>query len=251
MKNQKYLLLFILTALLICAFPLTVSANSAEPPGIIILTTNAPDDLSVTLEIPGVDGEVRVRDTSRMWENYFRIYYHSLFHENKAEMANARIRVVSGEKTFTCPLPEELHDGYGFNTLLYLDCESETLTLGEPAYRAPLLISLRLILTFIFEGAVFFLLGFRNKRSWITFALVNLITQGVLNGIIAENGLYGSVGYFVILFIAMEALIFIAEAIAFSLFVREGKWYRRLAAALLANAVSLALGIFILNYLPI
>ena len=252
MKNlKKYFLLFLLTALLICAFPMTASANSAEPPGIIILTTNAPDDLEVTLEIPGFDGEVRVRGTKRMWENYFRIYYYDLFYKNQEEMSSARIKVVSSEKTFTCPLPTEMHDGYGYNTLLYLDYESETLTLGAPAYRKPLLISLRLILTFIFEGAVFFLLGFRKKSSWIVFTLVNLITQGFLNYIISGAGLYGTIGYFAVIFIVMEFLIFIAEAIALSIFVREHKWYRRLGAALLANTASLILGVLILNHLPI
>ena len=52
-------------------------------------------------------------------------------------------------------------------------------------------------------------------------------------------------------FILYEALIFIAEAIALTAFVREHKWCRRLGLAFLANTVSLILGMVIINNLPI
>lgn len=248
---KKRILLVLLTVVLICATPFSASANSAEPPGIIILVTNAPDDLNVTLEIPSDDWRVDVTKSTKMWEKYFRIFYHPTREDVTYKIEDATLSVTSSEKSFKCPLPENLSGGYRYNMALYLDYENETLTLGEPAYRAPLLISIRLILTLALEGAVFLLLRFRKKSSWIIFLIVNLLTQGWLNYMISGSDLHGSSGYLVIAFIAMELLIFTVESVAISIFVREGRWYKRLCFALLANTVSLVLGIVAMSYLPI
>ncbi len=247
MKNK--VLFFMLAVILLCAFPLTAYANSVEPPSMIILVTNAPDDLTVDLEIPSNTGEVRIQSSSKMWEKYFRIYYYP----DDDDIANNRVllSVKSSVKSFTCPLPDGLQNGYRYNNLLYLDFENETLSVGEPAYREPLLVSLRVVLTLISEGIVFFLIGFRCKSSWIIFTIINLLTQGWLNLSISGADLSGSTAYMLLWFILMEFVIFIVESIAITAFVREHKWYRRLGTALLANIVSLILGIFIIGNLPI
>lgn len=245
MKNKALFLL--LTLILICSFPLTASANSAEPPGMIILVTNAPDDLELELVIPGEADRVYVQTGKRMWEQYFRFYY---TYRDSDFMDVAYIKVTSSEKSFNCPLPEELRQGYKYNSLFHLDYEDESLTVGKPAYREPLLISLRVALTLICEGIVFLLCGFRKKSSWIIFLLINLLTQGYLNLNIAGSSIYGS-GYWVIAFVLFEFLIFIAEMILFALLVREDRWKNRIRYALLANMASLTLGVLIIRYLPI
>ena len=240
-KRAKGLAIILLVAAIIFAFPLTASANSAEPPTVVIMVINGPEDLTLEVEIPDTEeGDyLRVQKVQKMWEQYFRIYNHR-------SLENATLRVSSSEKSFTCQLP----DVYSYNTLLYLDFDAETVTIGQPAYREPLLIALRMSLTLIFEGLVFFLFGFRKKSSWIAFLIINLLTQGWLNISIASADIYSG-GYMIIGFILYEALIFIAEAIALTAFVREHRWYRRLGLAFLANTVSLILGMVIINNLPI
>ena len=175
----KKLSLILLALAITLAFPLTASANSAEPPTMVVMVMNAPEDLTVELEIPDLTDEyIYVQKISKMWEQYFRIYYHG----TKENLENARLLVSSSEKSFSCELPPmSEYNVYSYNTLLYLDFDAETLTIGQPAYREPLLIALRVSLTLIFEGLVFFLLGFRKKSSWIAFLIINLLTQGWLN----------------------------------------------------------------------
>jgi hypothetical protein len=210
------------------------------------MVINGPEDLTMEIEIPDLEEEdyIRVQKIQKMWEQYFRIYSHQ-------SMENATLRVSSSEKSFTCPFPPiSDYNVYSYNTLMYLDFDAETLTVGQPAYREPLLIALRMSLTLIFEGLVFFLFGFRKKSSWIAFLIINLVTQGWLNISITSADIYSG-GYMIIGFILYEALIFIAEAIALTAFVREHKWYRRLGLAFLANTVSLILGMLIISNLPI
>lgn len=246
--NIKRLALILLAVAITLAFPLTASANSAEPPSMIVMVINAPEDLSLELQTPDLEeGErIYIQKSQKMWEQYFRIYYHG----TKENMENARLLVSSSEKSFSCQLPPmSEYNVYSYNTLLYLDFDAETLTIGQPAYREPLLIALRISLTLIFEGLVFFLLGFRKKSSWIIFLLINLLTQGWLNISIASTTIYSN--YIIIGFFLYEIVIFIAEAIALTAFVREHKWYRRLGFSLLANTVSLILGVIIISNLPI
>lgn len=231
--------------------PIVALANSAEPPGIVVLATNAPDDLTINLEIPGVDGEIFIKESRKMWEQYFRIYYHGAFSENTEHMKEAVLRVSSSEKSFTCPIPDFLQIRYKHNTILVLDYENETISVGQPAYREPVLITARLVLTFIIEGVIFFLLGFRKKRSWLVFVILNLLTQGWLNLSISGADIGGGSSYVMLGFIGIEIVIFLVESIIMGALIKEHKWYRRVGCALLANAVSLGLGMLIINYLPI
>ena len=48
--KRACMLLFAL--FLVLSIPLTASANSAEPPGMIIIAENAPEDMTETLEFP-------------------------------------------------------------------------------------------------------------------------------------------------------------------------------------------------------
>lgn len=247
-SSVKKLVLVLLAVAIIAAFPLTTSANSAEPPSMIIMVINAPEDLAIELEIPDLEeGDyIRIQRKQKIWEQYFRIYHHI----SMEKMENAKLLVSSSEKSFSCQLPPiSEYNVYAYNTLLYLDFDAETLTVGQPAYREPLLIALRVSLTLIFEGLIFLLLGFRKKSSWIAFLLINLLTQGWLNFSIASASIYSD--YMIIGFIFYELIIFIVEAIAVTALVREHKWYRRLGYSLLANTVSLILGMIIISNLPI
>ena len=73
----KKLSAFILALLLIFALPVSVSANAAEPPGMTIIVEDAPDDISLTLELAEEpEYEPHVRKAKKNWEVYFHLYYY-------------------------------------------------------------------------------------------------------------------------------------------------------------------------------
>ena len=241
---SKKLFSLVIAVLLVLVLPVSVSANSAEPPGVIIIVEGAPEDMTLTLE-PGQEPEyeIRVHGSRQGWETYFRVYYGGNFNM----LSGAVIRVESGEKRFSCPVPADV--GRRYNSLLTLNYETQTLTVGQRWWRQPVLTAVRVILTLLVEGLIFLAFGFRHKRSWIVFFVVNLLTQGWLNYIINSSAF--SNGYWVLGLYLAEFVIFIAEAIAFPVATREKKKGRCVLYALAANALSLIAGLLLINYLPI
>ena len=240
----KKLTVLVFALFLILVLPVSASANAAEPPGMIIIVEGAPEDIAVTLELANVpeDG-VRIRQTQKNWEVYFRIYYHP----EPGMLDDAVIRVESSEKTFTCPIPAGVQNRY--NTLLTLNYQAQTLTIGQRWWRQPVLTAVRITLTLLVEGLIFFFFGFRHRRSWIVFLTVNLLTQGWLNYIINSSAF--SNGYWLIGLYLAEFVIFVAEAIVFLLAVKEKKKWQRPLYAVLANAASLTVGMLLISHLPI
>ena len=115
-------------------------------------------------------------------------------------------------------------------------------------HKVPLLIALRVMFTLIIEGFIFFLFGYREKRSWLVFLVVNILTQGGLNAMITGPGLGA---YWMIGFIFGELVILIVEMIAFLKLVREHKKSRTALYTVVANAASLVLGGLLITYLPV
>lgn len=240
----KKLSVLVFAFLLILALPLSVSANAAEPPGMIIIVEGAPEDVKLTLELAEEsEYKVRIQQSKKNWELYFRLYYPP----EPGILNGAAIRVESSEKSFACPIPTDATKSY--NNLLTLDYETQTLTSGQRWWRQPVLTALRVTLTLLVEGLIFFAFGFRSKRSWIVFFAVNLATQGWLNYIINSSAF--SSGYWLIGLYLAEFVIFIAEAIVFLVAVKEKKKWQRTLYAVAANAASLIIGLLLINHLPI
>ena len=109
---------------------------------------------------------------------------------------------------------------------------------------------MRLLLTLLLEGIIFWLFWFREKRSWLIFLAINLVTQGVLN-IWLNSG--GSLipSYLIFNLIIGEFFVFAAEMYAFPIFIKEHKKSRILMYAFIANLMSLIAGGYIISVLPV
>lgn len=247
MKKFNYIIIFLITFFLI---PLPISANSAEPPGIVIIVNNAPDDLTLTLQFsPSESYEMPV--IKQGWESYYKFYYNmSDFIDNKYdyEFSEAVLIAESSKINFKCAFPDETFKKY--KNFLTLNLDKKSLSMGVHPWRAPCLVLMRLTLTLLIEGMIFYLFGFRSKRSWLLFVIINLITQGGLNILLIgpdiNAGAYAIISYYII-----EFFIVISEMLAFGYLLDEHKLLRRLTYVLCANALSLIIGAWIIMNLPI
>lgn len=243
-----------LLAALVLVFLLApmAAANSAEPPCLTVVVTGAPSDLSLTLEFTGYslsNGTPAVFEPDlelRAWERVYR-FWGGWFSLPDEAMEHAQLRLSAGDDSFTCPIPSSALGGY--NRLLSVQYNTRTLQSDAAlVWRAPLLVAMRVVLTLALEGLVLYLAGYRQRRSWIIFLVVNLITQGLLNlAVQGPNSMYTA--YLVLMF--GEPLVFLLEMIIFALALRERSHLRAAATSLLANLLSLAAGGAMLLYLPI
>jgi hypothetical protein len=240
--NRKLgtLLLGIALCGLLLAIPTApVSANAAEPPSILIVVNNPPEDLSIAL-ISG-DGSKEAIAQQTGWEGYYTFYSWDLQNAD-----NPNFRVTTGGESFEVTVNAPLEE---YNNTFTLDLSNRTLSPGYAPFRSVLLVSLRVVLTLLLEGLVFFLFGFRQKKSWLIFLAVNLVTQGVLN--IWLDLISTPSGYLIFALILGEVIVFVVEMIAFPLLVKEKKGGLTVLYAFAANLVSLIAGSLIITHLPV
>ncbi len=236
---KKIISLAVAFIALLFVMPISAYANSAEPPRFTIVSSNVPDDAEIY--VTGTDdcGKWAAFKSETAWETYFQSY---------AESSDGKyiVNVESAEKNLEFTVVTDR----SYSILYTLDFKNETMTEGERPYRTPLLIALRVALTLMIEGVVFFAFGYRKKKSWVIFAVLNIITQGFLNAVLSQSGPPID-GYWLIAYEFLEFFIFLTEMIAVPLIINERSKLKGVAYAFVANAASLIVGGIILFKLPI
>lgn len=237
---------YVLLAVLILLSCGSALANSAEPPALVLLVSGAPEDFSLSARMG--DTQLTLSPQKTAWETYYVLYYHSMPPSKSHSIEEAiTLDIHANGGAFTLHIaPEEIQL---YNTTFTVNLKNKTLEPGISRVRTAMLVVLRVVLTLLIEGLCFYLFGFREKRSWIAFLLINLVTQGLLN--ISLTGSGPLAPYLLLGLIIAEALVLIAEFIAFLFAVKEHKRLRRMLYVLTANVLSLVLGGLLITYLPV
>jgi len=240
-KTGKHLLfVMVLCALMISIMPSTASANSAEPPSLVILINNPPDYLSI--ELISKDNQVAGRVQRIAWEKYYAFYSRDMKTDGEYTL-----KVTANGESFECSINEPLQH---YNNVYTLDLSNRKLSHGKAPIRSVVLVSMRVLLTLLIEGFIFSLFRFRQKRSWLIFLAINLVTQGMLN-IWLNSGGSLMPSYLMVNLIIGEVFVFAAEMIAFPIFIKEHKKRRISIYVITANLISLIAGGYIITLLPV
>ncbi|TGE36285.1 hypothetical protein E4K67_20310 [Desulfosporosinus fructosivorans] len=238
--GKRLLLVMVLGMLMISILPANALANSAEPPSLVILINNPPDDLSIVLVSNESQPEAIVRRVA--WEGYYVFYSRDIQVGGKYTF-----KVTTNGESFECTLGAPLQR---YNNVVTLNVSNQELTPGKYPFRSVLLVSIRLLLTLILEGIIFWLFRFRQTRSWLIFLAINLVTQGILNVLLNSGGSLMP-SYLIFSLLVGEIFVFAAEMIAFPIYIKEHKKSRILIYAFIANLISLIAGGYIISVLPV
>ena len=238
MGGKKGLLLIAAISMLIALISVCYG-NSAEPPSILIIVPNAPEDLEISIGSGNTNMMANIRD--KVIEKYYAFY--------SSELRIAKdytVCVSTRESSFEIVLEKPLRK---YNNIYTLNIADKTLKPGKLLSRSIILVSMRIIMTLVIEAIIFWLFGFRNKKSWIAFLIINIITQGALN--IWLNGSAPLASYLFFSLIFMEFFVIIAEIIAFLAILKEHGRGRTLLYVIAANFLSLLAGGYIITVLPV
>lgn len=101
--------------------------------------------------------------------------------------------------------------------------------------------------TLLVEGLLLVLFGFgRQRRNWLCFAAVNLITQGALALLMANNTMnHGVTGWSLLPFVMLEIVISLGEALLYARLLRGQSRGQAAAYGLAANVCSAVLGVYL------
>lgn len=244
---KKFLTISLLVLFSFFLFVISSKANSAEPPMVWILVPGTYEHVEGVLIVDDVVIPGYIRQ-NRM-ETYIRFYYSSIPESvlsYQLDGRNARFVITLDHKQYI--ISKDIR-GSGYNDLYTFDLETLTLKEGTTLQRNVSLISLRLFSTLILEGLVFFLMGYRKRRTWMLFLIVNLITQGILNILINSQGPENF--YMIFALIIYEIWIIITEETVLLFSVKEGKKLKLFFTILFANLLSLFLGGWFITNLPL
>lgn len=242
-KKLKSIVVIMLSILIFVFTASTCYGNSAEPPSILIIVPNPPSDLEISIDTGNTYVEANKVDkvvVEKVIERYY-IFYSS-------KLGNTRdyvFKITTGDDSYEIAIEKPLKS---YNNIYTLNLKNRTLTPGKLLSRSILLVLIRVILTLVIEGIIFWLFGFRNKDYWIAFFIINIITQGALN--IWINGFTPIESYLILNLVAAEILVFIAEIKAFLTVIKSCRWHTVLYV-LTANLVSFIAGSYIITFLPI
>lgn len=245
-------------ALLFALMPITAFANADLPPFLTVIVENPPEDLELTVEIPpenfsrdqAAPKEIIIRPHVLAWETHYRFRVIG-YNYDEIALDNVSLIAATGGKTLRLDIPEE--ELWNYNGFVTLDIEEETLIPGTKPGRTALLTALRISVTLLLEGLLFYIWGMRKAKSWIIFLCTNLITQGWLN-IYVSGPKHNQ--YFIMAVALFEILFFIVEGLVFYLLIKEFSEKKlgqggAILFALLANVISYFVGSRLLTYLPV
>ncbi len=237
-KAKKRALIIMLLISLFVPFRSICYANAAEPPSILIIVSNPPPDLEISIKT--VDTYVKANKVDKAMERYYTFYSRHL-----RGVGDYVFKITTGKDSYEIAIEKPLRS---YNNIYTLNLKNRTLTRGKLLSRSILLISTRLALTLIIEAIIFYLFGFRSKSHWAAFLIINVITQGILN--IWINGLVPIESYLIFSLVFAEVLVFIAEIYAFLFIIKEHR-LRTVLYVITANLMSLIAGGYMITILPI
>ena len=105
-----------------------------------------------------------------------------------------------------------------------------------------------LLPTLLIEGLLLFAFGYRSKRSWRVFLLVNLVTQGafaVYLAVIVLN--HGVSGWSLLFYIPIEIIITAVELLCYRRLLTEKSRGRAVGYAVAANVCSAVVGLWLID----
>mgnify|MGYP005780438369 CR=1 FL=1 len=150
-------------------------------------------------------------------------------------------------------------DGVNIGSVEYNDSMSTDERIN--AYRSYLYgqeflsLAARIVITIVLEMVIALFFGFRKKKQLLVLALVNVITQVILNVLLNFVNYEFGPFMFVLFYIIFEIIVFAIEAVLYCTILKrvsenpKKNWYYTLYA-LVANAVSFGAGFIISQLLP-
>jgi hypothetical protein len=212
-------------------------ANSMEPPGTVLIIEGKDVEAWISFENEEYQGrKFEYPFETQYWFENYGIY-------NIGD--DVKIVILEDSQLTTFPVKQ----GKTYRNTYTYNVKTGSLEEGKSFKRSLILVGLRVVLTLIIEGIVFYVFGFRKAKSWIIFLIINMITQLGLN--IYINNIEIAVAYPIILIFIAEFWIFLVETISIPIFVKEHSKKRKIGYALLSNLISLIVGGYILTILPI
>lgn len=231
--------------------------SSCQPPSesLTVRSVMPPSDFEIVMII-NEEIEITGHKSRSLWEvNYYFEYEWSLPWDDEAGgivvIETVELRVTAWGETFKINTGARILDD--FHSIVKLDIRNRAIEPGTSLSRSIFLVSLRLCLILAVAGALFYLFRYREKRSWIAFAIISLPGEFFINIFIDGANLYVPMGGLIVLLMILFlcGVNFILKLIAMCIAINEHRRLRTILYILTAHAVISVLYILLIAFLPL
>ena len=227
-----------------------------HPPILTMVALGAPKDMSVTIHIHKKDEVIPILLYSRqqLWERQYFLFREgtiriTAWYGNPVDLKDAELVFESGNETRTLPVTDDMLHGTGQHSEDYVTYRwsSNTLSSGLPWWRTPVAYALWIAVSWIVEGIVFFLYGYRKTKSWIYLLLINLVTTGLHHTTIA--GLFIPSDH-IRLYLFTVPLLMLVEILVSLPLLKERTPDKAISCTLVGNVLSQIVLVLLIGRMP-
>ncbi|MDR1629485.1 MAG: hypothetical protein LBS36_04645 [Oscillospiraceae bacterium] len=161
---------FMVVFLLFFAFESNAYA-SASSPTLILIVSNAPSDISVSLSEEAAGPSIR----TAAWKKYITVYPKDF----DCYDADLTLNLSGGSQSLEVVIKKGTLSGPA--DFVSLDFKNQTILPGRTPGQYAASIIIATSLTFLLEGILFYRFGFRKKSSWVIFLLSSAFLYGIVN----------------------------------------------------------------------
>ena len=188
MKRKLRIVLIALAAVLMLALPVWAVLVPYHAPAVTMISENAPRDLEITIVLQHGRHtvEVPMQKKTVAWEQQYRLFREGVFtiaawYGNNVDLKGAVLVMTTGGEEKNVPLPPELTDRMTMNDVVIYNYKTGTFHLGDPFWRGPLMMILRILVAVALELLIFRLRGFVRGSTFLVAAASTAVTYTPLN----------------------------------------------------------------------
>lgn len=291
--KQKIFSLITCVMLMLLAIPTTVFADTGPKPSVVISFKGLPDETCYVTLLSKADStgpywvlkenmsnkQYNVKDIdSDIWEKFISYKdednFYFLQYLEKCDKNNPTFEwgyyppqefkiLVYLKDSDSFLVSDEVYERYAFDSYYKIKLTEsnfkDTYIKAQRDYDYSLeIISLilRIVITILIELLIALLFGYRTKKQILTIAVVNIVTQTILNILLNIVNYKQGQLMFIIIYVLLEIVVFAIEAIVYYRNLSKysnkpvNKKWLTVVYALVANAVSFAGGLYIAKIIP-
>lgn len=238
MKLRRPMVIFVLTIFFLILMSSLCFAYSPDSPTIIIIVPRAPSDIDITLNVDGNQFE-GLRDIGFMETQY---YFHGFKCNKSSEFSidvsyNGFSDVITLDATYN-----------KYINAFELNYRTFEIKKDVSRKRVRLFAVLSIFLVMSVEALVFFSFGFRERKSWLVFLVINLVIQGIFNNVYVV--LSGTYQFMLSMLLFGGLYLFLFEGAGIVLLVEEKREGKRFAYVMVANLLGLVVVAALIPFMP-
>ncbi|MDX1358111.1 MAG: hypothetical protein R3232_04715 [Clostridia bacterium] len=227
-----------ITLILSVIFTPICLANSNVTPLITIIVPNAPDDIDITLNYK--NGRIYGYKVDKFMESQFHFYNFDCRKDTvyTINVSYGNVSQVVALAATSGPVLNKYE----------LDYKNLIAKVGVSRKRVNLYTILRIILILLIQSVVFYLFGFRKKKSWLIFLSITFVIQSIFNMWYSS---YAAPEFYMIMILIFGAVfVFLFEGIAMVMIIQEKRETITFASVMIANLLSFTLIGLMMPYMP-